>query len=243
MAAITKLAQVTAMNIILCMTRIAIGRCPFEHIIWMAIDTGDEDVFSGQLKGNGIMVERRGQPASRAMAGCTARTQITLMGIILGMTGITILGGRFHIRNCACPGVALGAGHLGMFPGKLKNYQAMVESVAVSVHPIMTAQAFIPISLQMGLHKISLDLSVAGCAYGLVKPDIVVGVTICAFKRASVRFSYMRSQRVSKDSVIDLGLAHVNQSSILTAVFQMAIPAGQSRTVLEKLSMERGRIT
>ena len=113
----------------------------------MAIETGNLDMVSGQLECGCIMVESGWRPSFQTMAGSTIRPQLAFMGIILGVTGIAVLRGRFQLRNGAGPGVALGTGHPGMFPGQLKNCQAVVESVAISVHPIMTAQAFIPISL------------------------------------------------------------------------------------------------
>ena len=46
----------------------------------------------------------------------------------------------------------------------------------------MTGQAFIPVSQEMGLHEIRLDLLVAGCTDGLVKFGIAIHVTGAADK-------------------------------------------------------------
>ncbi len=107
----------------------------------------------------------------------------------------------------------------------------------------MATQAFIPVSLQMGLHKIRLDLSMAGRTNALVKPDITLRVAICTSKGAAVRFGYVSGQRVSKSIVIDFHLAHVHQGGILAAVVRMTILANQSWTIFEEIPMECGRVS
>jgi hypothetical protein len=62
----------------------------------------------------------------------------------------------------------------------------------------MTGQAVRPIGLEMGLHKISLDLPVAGCAHRLVEFDIVLAVAIRAGKRRAIRQGFMRGEFISK---------------------------------------------
>jgi hypothetical protein len=78
------------MSIILRMAGIAIGRRTQKVVILMAAIARDGGMFSGQVKADRIMVECGRAPTGSGVTGGTIRTQLTFMGIILGMTGIAI---------------------------------------------------------------------------------------------------------------------------------------------------------
>jgi hypothetical protein len=93
-----------------------------------------------------------------------------------------------------------------MLPGQLEGDRIMAKSVTITVNPIMTAQAILPISQQMGLHEIRLDLLVAGYADGLVKFGIAIDVTGTASKGRAVRLDLVGDQRISEGIVFHVGL-------------------------------------
>jgi hypothetical protein len=64
-----------------------------------------------------------------------------------------------------------------MLPGQMEDNVIMAEIVPVRVDSVVARQAIIPISLQMGLHEIGLDLLVTGCTDSLIKFGIVGSVT------------------------------------------------------------------
>jgi len=88
-----------------------------------------------------------------------------------------------------------------MLPRQLEGNSIMVKIVTIAVNPIMTAHAILPISQQMGLHEIRLDLLVAGYADGLVKFGIAIDVTGTASKGGAVRLDLVGGQCVPEGIV------------------------------------------
>jgi hypothetical protein len=99
----------------------------------------------------------------------TISTQLSLVGIILGVAGRTILGCRFHIVDAAGSSMTRWAVQWGMFPSELEGDLAVVEIMIISINPIMASQAILAISLQVNIHKVGINLLVAGNAYRVVK--------------------------------------------------------------------------
>jgi len=77
----------------------------------------------------------------------------------------------------------------------------MVEVVTVGVNPIVTSQAVISISLEVGLHEIGLDLLMASCTDGLVKPGIAIDVTSIASKRRTIRLALVSGEGIPESIV------------------------------------------
>jgi hypothetical protein len=121
------------------------------------------------------------------MAGPTICAKLTIMGIVLRVTGSAGWRGCFKICDAAGTGVASPTGQLGMLPGQLEGDGIMIKIVPICINPVMTGQAIIPIRQEMGLHEIGLDLLVTGRTDGLVKFGVAISVTGTANKRRTVR--------------------------------------------------------
>jgi len=124
------------------------------------------------------------------------------------MTGKTFLGGCLEIGHLTSAGMALRATDLGMFSGQLESGQTVIKCVTISINPIVTAQAILPISLQVRLHEGSFNLFVAGRTDGLIKTDIAIRVTIRACEGIPIRPGLVRSKGISKSFVGDIRLGH-----------------------------------
>lgn len=204
-------SQYTLVDIILGMTGIAFRRCPLKQLIDMAIGAWDKSMLAGQLENRQIMIESRRGPISGGMALAAELAQITQMDVILGMAGIAVLRSCLHLGNGMVPRMTLYAGDLQVFPGQGVRGQAVVECVAVRINSIVAAQAITPIRLQMRLHEISLDLSVAGGANGLVECSVAARMAIRTGKWTSIGSGQVSRQRVSKGGMIDLDFTHIHQ--------------------------------
>jgi len=76
--------------------------------------------------------------------------QLALVWILLCMTGKAILRSGLEIGNASSAGVTLAAVQPGMFPRQVEWHIVVIEGMAIGIHPIMTAQAILPIGLQVG---------------------------------------------------------------------------------------------
>ena len=114
------------------------------------------------------MIEGGGDPTGGGMAGAAIITELAIVRIILLVAGGTILAGRFEVGNRPGASVAPATVHPGVFSGQVESDGTVVKFVAISVDPIVTAQAVIRVGLEVRLHKISIDLLVTGSADGLV---------------------------------------------------------------------------
>ncbi len=169
--------------------------------IRVALCTIQTDMCTGQRELCKRVVECSRKPAIGGMAAAATRAKLSVVGVILYMAGRTILGGRLQVRDTSGTGMAPCAGCLGMFPGQLEGNVGMVEVVTIGVNPIVARQAIISISLHVGWHEISLDLLVAGCANGLVKRCISIGVAGIASKRRAIRLELVGSESIPKSIV------------------------------------------
>lgn len=111
------------------------------------------------------------------MTGTAIRAELAFVWIILLVTGVAVLGRCLEVGNAARTGMTASTGHLGVFPGQLEDDAIMVKIVTISFNTIVTGQAILPVSQQMGWHEIGLDLLVAGNTDGLVKFSIAIQVT------------------------------------------------------------------
>ena len=63
------------------------------------------------------VIEGSWKPTVGGVTFTTVRSKLTLVSIILGMAGITVLGGRLHVGDTSIVGVASYTIQCGMFPG------------------------------------------------------------------------------------------------------------------------------
>jgi hypothetical protein len=145
------------------------ARGTLEDIIDMALAARNAGMCTGQLEARQVVIKGCRQPAVGGMTGAAIRTELAFVRIILLVTGAAVLGRCLEIGNAACTAMAASTGHLGVFPCQLEGDGSMVKGVAIIVNTIMTGQAILPVSQQMGWHETGLDLLVAGNTDGLVK--------------------------------------------------------------------------
>lgn len=84
--------------------------CADKYIIDMAIFATDSNMRARQREIAQAVVEGNSIPIFRCVAGFTLSSKLTLMFILLKMTGIAILRGRLQIYNAASIEMASGTG-------------------------------------------------------------------------------------------------------------------------------------
>ena len=178
------------------------------------------------------MIKGGGGPTRASMAGAAIRAELAIVGIILLVAGGTILACRFEVGNRPGAGVAPATGHPGVFSGQLEGDSAVVEFMAISINPIVTAQAIVRVDLEVGLHEISIDLLVTGSADGLVKLAVAIYMTGVTSKRGAIRLMGVSSQCIPKRIMRDIYFSHVGQGNSRPAVIGVTGPASQSWIVL-----------
>lgn len=92
----TSLAQFALVRVLFAMARETIFGGGLEQIIGMARPTFHLDVFAGQQEERPGVVEGRQFPVRGGMAGRAILVELTLVDIVLSMTGDTILRGVFE---------------------------------------------------------------------------------------------------------------------------------------------------
>ena len=135
------------------------------------------------------------------MAGPTILAQCTVVDIVFYVTGVASLGCRFEIGDAAGAGVAGPTGQLGMLSCQLECDGIMIKIVPVCVNPVVAGQAIIPISQEMRLHKIRLNLLMANRTDGLVKFGIAISVTGTANKGRTIRLDLVGGERIPEGIV------------------------------------------
>ena len=78
----------------------------------------------------------------------------------------------------------------------------MVEIVTIGVDPIVASQAVFAISLEVRLHKLSIDLLVAGGTDGLVKLCIAINMASFTSKRRTIGLSLVGVKGIAKSIVL-----------------------------------------
>ena len=116
-------SKLTLVRIVIGMAGGAVHWRAFENAIDMATFTGNGGMFSIKLEGEFRMIDIGGLPAGRSMARRAVGSKLTLVRIILGMTGSTIHWRAFEdtIDVTAC------TGNCGMLSIKLECEFRMVN--------------------------------------------------------------------------------------------------------------------
>ncbi|OGO80889.1 MAG: hypothetical protein A3K41_13560 [Chloroflexi bacterium RIFOXYD12_FULL_57_15] len=129
------------------------------------------------------MVEGRVIPITRRMARAAIRPKLTLMLVILLVTGETIRWGGLEIRHGAGIGVTLRAIHLGVFPLQSEREIVVRERLAKTIRAIVTGQAVRAVIESVLLRENRVHLLVTVRADSLIKRRDTLRVTIRADKR------------------------------------------------------------
>jgi hypothetical protein len=169
-----------------------------ENVVDVALRASHRCMRTRQWELRLRVVERGREPAAGGMAGAAPAAELAFVRVVLGVAVVAVLGGALHIGNAAGSGMAACAGCAGVFAGQLEGYFGVVEIVPVSVDPVVAAQAGFPVSQQVCLHEIGLDLLVAGGADGLVKLCIAMHMASNASKRRTIRLMLVGSKGVPK---------------------------------------------
>jgi hypothetical protein len=88
-------SELSFVRIVLGVTRIAISRRALENVIEMATGASHAGMCAGQLEARQIVIEGSRLPAAGGMTGPTIVPQLTVVGIVLSVTGLTCLRGSF----------------------------------------------------------------------------------------------------------------------------------------------------
>lgn len=234
-------AKLTVVFIVFLVAGIAVGRRTPENMVDMTTLADYVRVFTIQLEEGQVVVEGGRRPAVRGMTEAAICAEPALVVIVFGMAGVAVLRGRSEVHNGAGVDVALPALNLNMFPGQLEEYAGVVEFMTIGIHPIVTGQAVAAEIQGMGLQEGRLDLGVAGGAGGLVKRrNVVLPVTIRAAEGGAVSFDLVGFEGVSKRFMREVGLGHVCQWGIWTAMVWVAGAAGEFGSALLHHAMQRG---
>ena len=97
MASRTIGAKFSTMLIIFLMTRITICRRAFEYIVDMTLLALNTGMFTFQFESRKVVVKGGFFPIGWSVAGAAVRSKSALVGILRGVTGITILRGGCEI--------------------------------------------------------------------------------------------------------------------------------------------------
>lgn len=89
-------AELTVVCIFGGMTRVAIPRCAFIDTVGVTGLTLNARVFPGQREGCIVVVERDIRPFGGFVTGAAACAKLTVVGILGGMTRVTVLGRAFE---------------------------------------------------------------------------------------------------------------------------------------------------
>ena len=165
MALIAQAAELSLMNVIFRVAGETILGCALKDIVNVAGRAIYKRVFPGEFEGCQIVVEIGLAPVIHRMALTAVLPETTFMGIILGMTGVTILWLRLEIGNRPGTVMAGRAGQGGVFSLQWKGNQLVVEGFTVSFFAVMAIQAARPISCLVGLGENGIQLGVAVLAY------------------------------------------------------------------------------
>ena len=79
--------------------------------------------------------------------------------------------------------------HCGVFPAQLESDFGMLERVTIGVDSIVAAEAALAVSLQVSLHKLTINLLVAGSAHGLVEGHVAIHVASFTGESRTIRLT------------------------------------------------------
>jgi hypothetical protein len=188
------------------------------------------------------VVEASWGPSTGGVTGTAIGTKLTLVSIIFGMAGVTILGGSLHIGDTSVVGMASHTVQREVLPGQLEGDFGVVEIVTIGIDAIVASQAVITIRLDMCGHEIGLDLLVASHADRLVKFSISVDVAGLARKRRTIRLALVGVKRIAKYLVLNICHRHVGQWGIRAAVIGVTGAAWRARFLLHLVAVQGGWI-
>ena len=124
-------AKCARVCVIFSVTRGAVHGRALEYAALMTTFAGNCSVFAIEVEGEGCVVHFGQIPAIRCVAGSTIRSILTVVFIILGMAGETILRGGLQVRKFTRVDMALGTCSQGVPANQIERRLIMVEGLAM----------------------------------------------------------------------------------------------------------------
>lgn len=110
-------------------------------VIYMTGCASNIDMFIHQFITGQVVVHACRSPAARSMTGRAIGTETTLVRVLNGVAGFTILWSRPKICNGTGVWMTLTANQLGVFSYQFEGDPIVIKFMTVTVHAIVTGQA------------------------------------------------------------------------------------------------------
>jgi hypothetical protein len=131
MTAFTLRAQTTAMRVVLAVTGSAIHGCAFEDTVNMTALASYGRMFPIKMEGEQGVIHCRKLPAFGRMTSGAVGSKLTIVMVVLRMTGETFLRGHFQVMQVARIDMTLGTGYRRMFTDQIERHLVVVKGFAV----------------------------------------------------------------------------------------------------------------
>lgn len=141
---LTLIAQRACMSIIIGVAGSAVHGRAFVNPIDVTILTGDRGVLSIQLERKLGMVNACGLPCVWRMARRTVRAELSIMEVILLMTGVTFLGCGTQVGKTAVVDMTCRTFCLGVLADQVERNFIMIKSRAMRIDAIVTGHTVRP---------------------------------------------------------------------------------------------------
>jgi len=127
MATFTLSAKSAAMRVVINMTGGAVHGSAFEDAVLMTVFASHGCMLTIEMKCKFGVVHMGGLPAIGCMTGCAILSKLTVVEIILLMTGITLLRRGLHVGNGSVIEMTFGAGSQSVLPNQIERNPVMVK--------------------------------------------------------------------------------------------------------------------
>ena len=125
------IAKLTRVRVVLGVTGGAVHGRAFEDTALMTTLAGHIGMFAFEMECKLRVVYLGRFPAIRCVAGSTIRSKLTVVFIILGVAGETILRGGLQVREFTRVDMALGTCGQGVPANQIERHLIMVEGLAM----------------------------------------------------------------------------------------------------------------
>ena len=171
------------MEIILLVAGKTIVRCSFKQGVFVTVCTGHIYMRPNQLETCLVMIVLGWLPGSRIMAPLTVLPKLSLVWIILLVTGKTGLRRYHQIRNLTGVDMALRTQHECVTTGQRKCKYVVIEIIPVCIYPVMAIQASSPKSQMVVGHKSHIALCMTIVAGLWIEGGDILPMTIATKER------------------------------------------------------------
>lgn len=129
------------------------------------------------------VIEVRIVPIRRIMTGGAIRSILTVVCVIVTVTGIAVLRRRGKVHKIARVNMALHAGKTSVPAGKLEGEHAVIESFIEAIHSVMAIETGGTERKRMRGHERLIHLTVAGVASLQIERGDVATMAVIAGER------------------------------------------------------------